>query len=191
MRDTCCTTPEPPHPGQVIGDVPAAAPEPSHAFAAARHAHLHVERDPASRICKVDLHLRRDVRPSRRPWPAAGALPEQRLPEERCEDVREAPEVGIHRRESAADAGVAEPVVRTTPLRVGQHLVRLRDGAKPPLRVGLAAHVRMELAREPPERALDLRVARVARDAEELVVVLLRRRHQDAPYTSSTSRESS
>ena len=50
-------------------------------------------------------------------------------------------------------------VVRRPPLRVGEHLVRLRGLAEPLLRVRLLAHVRVELARELPERALDLGVA--------------------------------
>jgi hypothetical protein len=39
----------------------------------------------------------------------------------------------------------------------------------------------MELARKTAKRPLDLRVRRVARNSEELVVVLLGRRHQVVP----------
>jgi hypothetical protein len=84
-----------------------------------------------------------------------------------------------------------EAVVRPPALGIGEHLVRLRDGAEPKRRVGRLAHVGVELARKPTERSLDVGVARVPRDAEQLVVVLLGRRHHAGPYTSSTNRESS
>ena len=140
-----------------------------------------VERDPARGIGEVDLHLRRDVGAPRRPRPSPLRLAEERLAEERGEHVREAAEVRVHRREAAADSRMAEPVVRAAPLRVREHLVRLRDGAEPPVGVRLVADVGVELARKTAERPLDLRVARVARDSEELVVVLLGRRHQVVP----------
>ena len=45
------------------------------------------------------------------------------------------------------------------------------------LGIGRLGDVGMQLAREPPERPLDLVGARVARDSEELVVVALCGRH--------------
>jgi hypothetical protein len=42
------------------------------------------------------------------------------------------------------------------------------------LRVGSVRNIGMELAREPAKRALDVVATRVARDAEQLVVVALR-----------------
>jgi hypothetical protein len=86
---------------------------------------------------------------------------------------------------------VPEAVVRPAPLGIREHFVRLCDGAEPELGVGLLAHVGVELAGESAEGTLDLAVTRVAGDPEEIVVVLLGRRHQTGPYTSSTSRESS
>ena len=117
---------------------------------------------------------------------------EERLAEEGGEDVREAPEVGVHWREPAAtEPRVPEAVVCAAPLGVGQHLVRLGDGPELQLGVRLLAHIGMVLAGESAEGTLDFLVARAAGDPEELVVVLLGRRHQTVPYTSSTKRESS
>jgi len=97
---------------------------------------------------EVDLDLCTDVRAARRTWPGAPPLPEERLAEERCEDVREAAEVRIHRRKpTAAQAGVAEPVVGLPALGIRQHLVRLGNGAESELGVGLLADIGMELAR--------------------------------------------
>jgi hypothetical protein len=84
---------------------------------------------------------------------------------------------------------MAEAVVELAALVVRQHLVGLDDFAEPLLGVGRVGDVRMQLACEPAERALDVVGARVARDAEELVVVALRA--QLSSYTSSTKRESS
>src|SRR4029079_16389329 len=56
-------------------------------LAAPRRAHAHAERDPAHRIRKVDLDLRADVGSARRARPRGPPLPEERLAEERCEDV--------------------------------------------------------------------------------------------------------
>ena len=127
-------------------------------LAGARRAHAHAERDSAHRVREVDLDLCTDVRAARRTWPGAPPLPEERLAEERCEDVREAAEVRIHRRKpTAAQAGVAEPVVGLPALGIRQHLVRLGNGTESELGVGLLADIGMELAREPPESRLDLR----------------------------------
>ena len=76
---------------------------------------------------------------------------------------------------------MAEPVVRPPALGIGEHLVRLGDGAEAALRVGRLADVRVELPGELPERPLDVGVTRVPGDAEQLVVVLLGRRHQTGP----------
>ena len=182
MRDTCWIRPAPPQDGHATGDVPGAAPVPpqgAHERAARTLVSTVVPR-AASR--EVDLDVSGDVGASRRARPGARAAAEQRLAEERGEDVGEAAEVGVHRRVAAAsEPGVAEAVVRRPPLGIGQHLVRLGDGAEAELRVGCLADVRVELAGELPERPLDLVVAGVPGDAEQLVVVLLRRRHQTGP----------
>ena len=70
------------------------------------------------------------------------------------------------------------PVVGRAPLGIGEHLVRLGRLAEPLLRVGGLGDVRMELARELPEGALDVGVRGTPVDAENLVVVALGRRHQ-------------
>ena len=94
----------------------------------------------------------------------ARSAAEEVLAEERGEDVREAAEVREHRLEAAsAEAGLSEAVVGRAPLGVGEHLVRLRDLPEPRFGVRLAGDVGMELARERPERALDLCVARASR----------------------------
>ena len=124
----------------------------------------------------------RHVRAPRRARPAARAAAEERLAEEGGEDVRQAAEVGVHRRiATGAEPGVTEPVVRPPALGIGEHLVGLRDGAEATLGVGRLADVRMELAGEPPERPLDVGVARVPGDAQQLVVVLLGGCHQTGP----------
>ena len=100
------------------------------------------------------------------------------VPEERCEDVRDAPEVGEGGVEpSAAETGVPEAVVGRPPAGIRQHLVGLRHLAETPVRVGGRGDVWMQLARELAEGPLYLGVARVARDAEHVVVVTLGRRH--------------
>jgi hypothetical protein len=84
---------------------------------------------------------------------------------------------------------VPEAVVELAPLGVREHLVRLDDLAEALLGVGRLGDVGVQLAREPAKRALDVVAARVARDAEELVIVALG--GQLSSYTSSTKRESS
>ena len=82
---------------------------------------------------------------------------------------------------ATAQPGVAEAIVRLPSLRVGQHLVGLRDLAEAMLRVRGDADVGMQLAREPAKGLLDVRIRRVAWHAEHLVVVRLRRRHPAQP----------
>src|SRR5206468_60201 len=115
--------------------------------------------DPARRIREVDLYLGGDVGSARPPRPPPH--PEEVVAEEGGEDVREVPEVERPGREAAAlEAGVAVPVVEFARLRVREHLVRLGDLAEPLLRVGRLGDVRVQLAREPPERALDVLLGR-------------------------------
>ena len=79
---------------------------------------------------------------------------------------------------AAAQAGVAVAVVQRARLALREHLVRLDDLLEARLGVGLVGDVGMELAREAAERLLDLGVVGAARDAEQLVVVAVGRRHQ-------------
>ncbi len=68
----------------------------------------------------------------------AGRDAEDVVPEERREDVGQAPEVERGRaKAAAAQAGVAEPVVELARLRLREHLVGLDDLLEPLVRVGL------------------------------------------------------
>jgi len=146
--------------------------------AVARHRDLegNVHRDSSRRVGKVDRHL------GDRVGAASASLTrrarEEVVAEERGEEVAEVAEVGVGGAEvPALEAGVAVAVVQLPCLRVREHLVRLRDLAEALLGVGLLRHVRVQLAREPPEGLLDVGVARVARDAEQLVQVTFGRCH--------------
>ena len=79
------------------------------------------------------------------------------------------------------EPGVPVPVVQRARLGARQDLVGLGHLAEAQLGVGLVRHVGMQLPGEAPERLLDRRVVGVARDAEELVVVAVGRRHQSSP----------
>ena len=72
---------------------------------------------------------------------------------------------------------MAVPVVELARLGVGEHLVGLGHLAEARVGVGVLRDVGVQLAREPPERLLDLLLVGVARDAEQLVVVAFGRRH--------------
>ena len=151
---------------------------------AERHLALGSRRD----LGELDLDPRRDVGSARAAHAAADA--EEVVAEERGEEIRQAAEVeGARLKAAAAQARMAEPVVQLAPLGVREHLVRLDDLAEAMLRIGCLRDVRMQLAGEPAERALDVVGSRVARDAEQLVVVALGA--QLSSYTSSTKRESS
>src|SRR5262249_23246011 len=125
-------------------------------------------------IDEIDLDGRADVRAA---GPRAGTA-EQVVAEERREEIGEAPEVEVAGLEAAApQAGVAVAVVELARLGLGQPLVGLDALAEALLRIRRLGDVGVQLAGERPEGLLDLRLARVARDAEELVVVALGRRH--------------
>ena len=128
------------------------------------------------RVDKVDLHGGREVGSPSAPLAAAE---EGVVPEERGEEIGEVPEVDVPRLEApTAEAGVAVAVVQRAGLALRQHLVRLDDLLEARLGVGLVGDVGMEFAREAAERLLDLGVVGAARDAEQLVVVAVGRRHQ-------------
>ena len=136
------------------------------ALARERDVERHADSRPGERLLELDLHHRLNVSPTPGAvLPSAGAA-EEIVSEERCEDVRETPEVGEDRLEATScEARLPEAVVGRSALGVGQHLERLGDVSEPPLRVGLGGDIGVELARERAERALDLGVARSARDA--------------------------
>ena len=181
VRDTCWTTPAPPHPGHVTEEVPAAAPVPLQA------SQLRATTTCTSSFVPVAASARSistcaamsGPRDGRGPAPPCDRRASHRRTRRRrprgCRNRH--PRARNHRLEPR----VTKAVERTPALRVGEHLVRLGDGPEPELRVRLLAHVRVELARQVPEGALDLGAACVPRDAQQLVVVLLRRRHQGAP----------
>jgi hypothetical protein len=135
----------------------------------------HLARHPCRRVRELDLDGGDEIRAAR----ARRAPAEQILAEERREEVREAAEVEMARLEAAApQACVPVPVVELARLRLREHLVGLDHLAEALLRVRGLRDVGMELAREPPEGLLDLGLARVSCDAEQLVVVALRRCHR-------------
>ena len=138
----------------------------------------HLARDPAGRLDELDLDRRREVGAAGAAAP--GATAEQDVvAEEGREEVGEVAEVDVPGLEAAApQAGVAVAVVELARLGLREYLVRLDHFAESLLGVRLVGHVGMELARQPPEGALDLRLARLAPDSEQLVVVAVGRRHR-------------
>ena len=135
----------------------------------------HFARDAGCRVLEVDLDLRRDVGSTRAPRPGRHA--EDVVAEEGREDVGEASEVeGGGPEPAAAEPGVTEAVVQLAGLGLREHLVRLDDLLEALVRVRGVGNVRVQLAREPPERALDVGFGGRAPDAEHLVVVATRDR---------------
>jgi hypothetical protein len=115
----------------------------------------HFARDAGCRVFEVDLDLRRDVGSTRAPRP--GRHTEDVVAEEGREDVGEASEVEGGRLEpAAAEPGVTEAVVQLPGLGLREHLVRLDDLLEALVRVRRIGDVRVQLAREPPERTLDV-----------------------------------
>ena len=78
----------------------------------------------------------------------------------------------------SAQAGVPEAVVGRALFRIGEHLVCLRDLAKPLVGLRRVRDVRVQLSRQRSKRALDLGVARVAANTEDVVVIAFGRRHR-------------
>jgi hypothetical protein len=72
---------------------------------------------------------------------------------------------------------VAEAVVELARLTLRKHLVRLCRLAEALLRLWVRGDVRVQLAREPAERRLDIPLRSRPRDAENFVVIALDRRH--------------
>ena len=139
--------PRPLHTSQTWGEVPGAQ-------------HVPEQEERLGRPCDDE----RDLAPARARDRAALGLP---AAEERLEDVLEA-EATAH--PAAGGGRVAAHVVGAALLRVRQDLVGA--GHVLELVLGLrTGDVRVELAREPAVRLLDLVLAGVPGDAEDLVVV--------------------
>ena len=102
--------------------------------------------------------------------------------EERAEQVVQEREVheALGVEALSGDGLVPVAVVARPPVLVGEHLVGLCDLAEALLGVRRLGDVRMQLPGQPAEGLLDLAVACVAADAEQLVVVLLR--HMDLEF---------
>ncbi len=132
---------------------------------------------PRRRFDQIDRDVGGDVRAAR----AAATHPrrEQIVAEEGGEDVREAPEVERGRPEAAASqACVAEAVVELSRLGAREHLVGFDGLLEALLGVGRLGDVGVQLPRETAERLLDLGLARVTPNAENLVVVTFSRCHR-------------
>jgi len=102
----------------------------------------------------------------------AAEAAEEIVPEEDREQVAQVPEVEVRGTEAAGlQPLVAVAVVELARVGLREHLVRL--GRLPELLLGIrvVGDVRVQLAREPPERGLDRAVVSVAWNAENLVVV--------------------
>ena len=150
----------------------------------------HFARDAGCRVFEVDLDLGRDVGSTSAPRP--GRHTEDVVAEEGREDIGEASEVERRGLEpAAAEPSVPEAVVQLPGLGLREHLVRLDDLLEALVRVRRVGNVRVQLAREPPKCTLDVGFGGRTRDAEHLVVVATRDRHQFSSYTASTKRESS
>ena len=188
LCETCWTRPAPPQTSQVTGTVPGAAPLPPHVSQVWATRVGTLTEIPLYASASADLGARDDVAAARRPA-AACLLAEERLAEERAEDVGEVAEVEVRRREpTAAEAFSPVAVVGRAAFRVGEHLVRLGRLAEPLLGVRLLRNVGMELARELAERPLDVGIRGATVDAENLVVVALGRRHQGVEGTGTGGR---
>jgi hypothetical protein len=139
---------------------------------------------PGHDLLQLDFGGHQDVAAGCPPA-AAAAEAEPLAAEERLEEVVDRAEGGAARVEAArAQPLVPVGVVGAAPLGVGQHLVGLGCRLELLLRLGVVVvDVRVQFAGEAAERLLDLGVARVAADAEHLVVVA---RHS-APVSAQPS----
>ena len=100
------------------------------------HIERHANRDAGRCVDELDLHLGRDIGTAltRR----ASRSPEDVVAEERAEQIAEAADVEVRRRESArAKTLMTVAVVERARLGVRQHLVRLGHLAEPHLGLGL------------------------------------------------------
>src|SRR5258705_1124539 len=167
-------------------------------------AHLDRAFGPLVRLGQRDLDFAFDIRSGYRPATTCGRTPEKRsgvevclpLAEQRAEEIREPSRVaavervraGLARVDPLESARLLSALPEALPLRtdgvvalallgIGEDLVGLVDLLEALLRLGFLVDVRMVLARELAVRLLDLLGARILRDAECLVVVLVLDRH--------------
>ncbi len=127
---------------------------------------MHAEDDVREVERHADERILAPLAPRTRTLPATAAA--LRTAEEGLEDVAEATESA---RSAPAERVVAAAVVLTAFFGVAQHVVRVRDELEALRRIRSRIHVGVQLARQTPVRLLDVFGARIARDAQHLVVV--------------------
>src|SRR5438034_3927202 len=142
---------------------------------------------PERRLLEADLEIVAEVLPAPRPTaPAAGPARAEEVSEQVADDVLEvAAEVEARAsRRALREGGVPEAVVEAPPLRIGEHLVGLRDLLEALLGlvavVGIA--VGMILEGELAVSFLDVVLGRGAGHTEDLVVVALHRKTKKSPH---------
>jgi len=136
----------------------------------------HVSHATAVRtFIEVDVDDDLEVLPARRTGaPAAERVAAAGATEERVEDVADVAESAAERIRSGASRRplLAEHVVSATPFGVGQRLVGARDLLELGFRLGIVwVRVRVELTCSLPVGALEIVLACVPLDAEQLVVI--------------------
>ena len=149
----------------------------------------HLDRLAGGRLGERDLHLHGEVASLDAARTAAPEGAAERIAaEERVEDVGEGAEAMRLRAEPArVEPLEAVAVVGRAALGVGEDLVGLGRLLELLLRLGVVpVHVGVQLAREAPERLLDLLLVGLASDAEHLVRI-----SPHSSYTSATKRDSS
>ena len=153
VRETCWTTPAPPQPGHVTGDVPGAAPEPAQVSQLRAARTLTPSEIPRSASARSISTCAPTSGPRAGRGPALLPCPKSVSPKNAAKTSERLPKsASIGENPPPRKPGVAEAVVGLPALGIREHLVRLGDGAESELGVGLLAHVGVELARQPPER---------------------------------------
>ncbi len=141
-----------------------------------RDLHGHAHGLAAGGLREVDLDLGGEIAAASRA--ATHAATEEVVAEERREEIADVTEIEMPWREAArAQSGVAVAIVELAGLAVREHLVGFGDLAEADFGIRLLGDVGMEAAREHAECLLDLLLVGVTRDAEQLVVVMVARRH--------------
>ena len=177
-RIVCATrrcSPVPLQSGQVSGSVPGSPPAPSQRGQVTSVGKLDLLRDAEDRLGELDGQVVAQV--GARHHPLTTARSRGRPAEEGVEDVAERAEATAEAlepaRRRALHPGVAEHVVGAAALAVREDAVRLVELLEALLGAVAGVDVGMVALREATEGTLDLGVVRVARDAEDVVVVAL------------------